>query len=138
MVEWAVAVLLILGASFLLLAAVGIARMPDLFSRMQTAAKAATLGAGCIVLAAALHFGDSGVTVRVLLVTAFLFLTAPIAAHVIARAAYFVGVPLWEGAIVDELRGRYNQATHELGRSPQVEEGQETHDGVRESAAPSA
>lgn len=138
MVEWAVAVLLILGASFLLLAAVGIARMPDLFSRMQTAAKAATLGAGCIVLAAALHFGDSGVTVRVLLVTAFLFLTAPIAAHVIARAAYFVGVPLWEGAIVDELRGRYNQATHELGRSPQAEEGQETHDGARESAAPSA
>jgi len=117
MVEWAAAILLILGASFLLLAAVGIARMPDLFSRMQTAAKAATLGAGCIVLAAALHFGSAGVTVRVLLITAFLFLTAPIAAHVIARAAYFVGVPLWEGTIVDELRGRYDQATHELRRS---------------------
>jgi multicomponent Na+:H+ antiporter subunit G len=40
------------------------------------------------------------------LVIAFLFLTAPVGAHVIARAAYAVGVPLWEGTITDELRDR--------------------------------
>jgi multicomponent Na+:H+ antiporter subunit G len=87
----------------MLVAAVGVFRMPDLFSRMQAAAKAATLGAACILLGVALHFGEMGVTSRALLVICFLFLTAPVAAHRLARAAYFTGVPLWRGTIRDEL-----------------------------------
>jgi multicomponent Na+:H+ antiporter subunit G len=78
--------------------------MPDMFMRMQAATKAATLGVGCMLLAVAVHFGDLGVTTRAVLVTAFVFLTAPVAAHVIARAAYSVGVPLWTGTLCDELR----------------------------------
>ena len=109
--------LLCIGAIFLLVAGVGIIRMPDLYSRIQASTKAATLGVGCIVLAMAFHFIDLGVTVRSLLVIAFLFTTTPVAAHVIGRAAYFVGVPLWEMTIVDELRGRYDVETHAL-RSP--------------------
>ena len=46
----------------------------------------------------------------------FVFLTAPVAAHMIARASYFVGVPLWEGTIIDELRGHYDRRTHRLAR----------------------
>jgi multicomponent Na+:H+ antiporter subunit G len=106
--------LLFVGSAFLLLAAVGVVRMPDLFSRMQAATKAATLGAACMLSAVAFHFDDFGVTIRALLVVAFVFLTAPVAAHMIARAAYFIGVPLWEGAVVDELRGRYDPQTHKL------------------------
>jgi multicomponent Na+:H+ antiporter subunit G len=106
--------LLFVGASFLLLAAIGVIRMPDLYSRIQAATKAATLGVGCIILALAFHFGSLEITVRALLVIAFLFLTSPVAAHVIGRAAYFVGVPLWERTIVDELRGRYDVDTHRL------------------------
>lgn len=106
--------LLITGAVFLLLAGVGIIRMPDLYSRIQASTKAATLGVGCVVLAMAFHFSDLGVTVRSLLVIAFLFTTAPVAAHVIGRAAYFVGVPLWEMTIIDELQGRYDVETHAL------------------------
>lgn len=83
--------------------------MPDLFMRMQAATKAATLGVGCMLSAVAIHFNDVGITTRCLLVTAFVFLTAPVAAHVIARAAYSVGVPLWEGTICDELRGHQEQ-----------------------------
>lgn len=114
MSEVAIALLLLIGSAFLLLAAIGIIRMPDLYSRIQAAAKAATLGAGCIVIALAIHFSDFGITVRAFLIVAFLFLTAPVAGHVIGRAAYFIGVPLWEKTIIDELRGHYNVETHEL------------------------
>jgi len=104
------AALLLVGALAMLLAGVGVVRMPDLFMRMQAATKAATLGTGCMLLAVAVHFDDMGVTTRALLVTAFVFLTAPVAAHVIARAAYSVGVPLWEGTLCDELRDQKQRA----------------------------
>jgi multicomponent Na+:H+ antiporter subunit G len=121
MVEWIRNILLLVGASFLLLASIGIIRMPDLFQRIQAATKASTLGVGCIILALAVHFNDFGITVRALLVIAFFFLTAPVAAHVIGRAAYFVGVPLWEKTIVDELRGHYHSSTHTLESPPKDE-----------------
>jgi multicomponent Na+:H+ antiporter subunit G len=96
MIEVVCAALLIIGALFLLLAAIGITRMPDLLMRMQTATKASTLGVGCMLLAVAVYFHDFGVAMRALLVIVFFFITAPVAAHMIGRAAYFVGVPLWE------------------------------------------
>jgi multicomponent Na+:H+ antiporter subunit G len=85
--------------------------MPDFFSRMQAAAKAATLGASCILLGLAVHFGELEVTSRALLVICFLFLTAPVAAHRLARAAYFTGVALWRGTARDELAERRRDAT---------------------------
>lgn len=108
------AALMIIGAAFALLAGVGVVRMPDLFTRMQAATKASTLGMSCMVLAVAVHFGELGITTRALATMSFVFLTAPVAAHMIARAAYFVGVPLWEGTMIDELRGHYDRRTHRL------------------------
>jgi multicomponent Na+:H+ antiporter subunit G len=110
--------LLLVGASFLLLASVGVVRMPDLFTRMSAATKASTLGIACMLLALAIHFPDIGVITRALAAIAFFLLTAPVAAHQIGRAAYFVGVPLWKGTICDELRGLYDPLTHELGHRP--------------------
>lgn len=111
-------ILMIIGAIFLLLAAVGVLRMPDLFTRMQPATKGTTLGIACTLLALALHFGDSGVTTRALAAIAFFYLTAPVTAHLIGRASYFVGVPLWNGTVMDELRGHYNPLTHDLDAAP--------------------
>jgi CPA2 family monovalent cation:H+ antiporter-2 len=108
--------LMIIGAAFMLLAGAGVVRMPDLFMRMQAATKATTLGMSCIALAVAVHFGELGVTTRALAAIFFVCLTAPVAAHMIARASYFVGVPLWEGTIIDELRGHYDRRTHRLAR----------------------
>ncbi|MCC7423676.1 MAG: monovalent cation/H(+) antiporter subunit G [Planctomycetaceae bacterium] len=102
--EQASAVLLVLGAFFMLLAGVGVARLPDLFMRLQAATKASTLGVGCMLMAVAIHFQDLAVTTRAVLVIAFFCLTAPVGAHLIARAAYAAGVPLWEGTITDEMR----------------------------------
>jgi multicomponent Na+:H+ antiporter subunit G len=111
-------VLLMIGATFLLAAAIGVLRMPDLFTRMQTATKAATLGISCILIAVALYMDDLGVAIRAFFTVVFFFLTAPVAAHMIGRAAYFIGVPLWKGTMVDELRGRYDRRTHTLTSGP--------------------
>ena len=104
------AVLLVVGSLFMLLAALGILRLPDLFMRLQAATKASTLGVGCMLLSAALHFHDLAITTRAVLIIAFFCLTAPVGAHMIARAAYAIGVPLWLGTITDELRGRQGTA----------------------------
>jgi multicomponent Na+:H+ antiporter subunit G len=116
--EFAYLALLLIGAVFLLTASIGVFRMPDLFTRMQTATKAATLGISCVFLAVALYMNDFAVTIRALLTIAFFFLTAPVAAHMIGRAAYFIGVPLWQGTIVDELSGHYDRRTHTLTGAP--------------------
>ena len=112
------AALLIIGSLFLLLAAIGVLRMPDLLMRIQVATKASTLGVGCMLLAVAVYFHDFAITMRAVLVIAFFLLTAPVAAHMIGRAAYFVGVPLWEETIVDELQGQYDRHTHRLESTP--------------------
>jgi len=112
-----VAALLLIGASFLLLAGVGMLRMPDVFSRMQAATKASTLGVACILVAVALHFNDLGIAMRALATSVFFLLTAPVSAHLMGRASYFLGVPLWEGTVRDELRGRCDLRTHRLDSS---------------------
>lgn len=113
--------LLLAGAGFSLIAGLGVYRMPDLFTRMQAAAKTGTLGVGCTILAVAVHFGEIGVTVRAALIILFLFLTAPIAAHLIARAGYISGIQLWEGTVVDEMKGQYDIKTHKLASGGQSE-----------------
>lgn len=97
-------ILLLLGAAFMLIASVGVVRLPDLLMRMHATTKAGTLGAGLILLAVAFAFTDTAVSARVLTIVVFILLTAPVAAHIIGRAAYYVGVDLWKGTIIDELK----------------------------------
>ena len=94
---------IVVGSIASLLAAVGIVRMPDLYTRMQSATKAGTLGVACMVVAVAVHFGTASIAVEAVLVVVFLFATAPIASHLIARAAYGSGVPLWRQTTRNEL-----------------------------------
>jgi multicomponent Na+:H+ antiporter subunit G len=110
--------LMLIGASFLLMAAIGILRMPDLFTRMQPATKAATLGIACMLLGVAVYFGRVGTTSRAVAAIAFFFLTAPVTAHLVGRASYFVGVPLWKGTVLDELRDKYDPRTHRCESRP--------------------
>ena len=99
-------VLLGIGGIFCLLATVGMLRMPDVYTRMQAASKAVTLGATSIVLAAAVHSGEANVVARCLLICVFLFVTIPVASHLIARAAYRAREPLAPETGVDELGQR--------------------------------
>ncbi len=96
-------VLAVLGTLLMLIAGIGLVRMPDLPTRMHASSKAGTLGAALILAAVAARFADFGVAVRVGLVVLFLVLTAPVASHLIARAGYRSGVPLADETVIDEL-----------------------------------
>ena len=117
MTEWIVAGLLLLGAGLMLVAALGLVRMPDLLCRMHATTKAGALGGGLMVAAVAVYFDDPGVITRAVAIVIFIILTAPVAAHIVGRAAYFVGVELWSNTIIDELKGRYDDETHTLRSS---------------------
>lgn len=120
MIHALVMLLLATGTTFTLIAAIGLLRMPDVYMRLQVSTKGATLGVGSLLLAVPVFFTDFEVAVRAMLIVLFVFLTTPISGHMIARAAYIVGVPLWEGSVVDELKGRYDPETHELA-SPEAD-----------------
>ena len=109
-----VGILATFGTVFVLLAAVGLIRMPDTYLRISVTTKAATLGIGLILIAAAVYFNDLSITSRVLAIILFIVLTAPIAAHLIGRASYFIGIKLWDKSIMDDLKGKYKKRTHEL------------------------
>jgi len=104
MIDAMTSALLLVGALFALLAAIGLLRMPDAFTRMQASTKASTLGVGCLLAATALQLGDVASITRAVAIGAFLMLTLPVASHVIARAAYLSDAPLWEGTVVDQWR----------------------------------
>lgn len=91
------ALLLVAGSIFMLLATIGVVRMPDLFMRMQAATKAAALGGSLMFLAALVYFWIPEVSTRAVATIVFVYLTLPIAAHLIARAAYLTGTQIWQG-----------------------------------------
>jgi multicomponent Na+:H+ antiporter subunit G len=97
------ALLVVAGSVFCLLAAVGMIRLPDTLIRMHAATKAGTLGAGLILSGVAVCFADIGSVLKALLTLVFLFLTAPVGAHLMGRAAYRSGVELSHRTWVDQL-----------------------------------
>jgi multicomponent Na+:H+ antiporter subunit G len=113
--EWLTVVLIGIGVFFKIISVIGLIRMPDLYLRMHGAAKSTTLGITFILIGMAVHFGTPEAITRAVLVILFFFLTAPVAVHVLARAAYFRGVPSSEETLFDQLADRYNHRSHELG-----------------------
>lgn len=93
-----------LGAIFILIASLGLYRMPDFYTRLSVTVKAATLGVGCILGAVAVHFSDFSITTKVFAVIFFLFITSPVAAFLIARTAYVSNVKMWDKSVRDELK----------------------------------
>lgn len=84
--------LLLVGAAFSAIAALGLLRFPDVYTRLHAASKAGTLGAGLILIAVGIESGDWSVAVRCVLGLVFLIVTTPVAAHLLARAALKSGV----------------------------------------------
>ena len=88
LVDWLTAALLLLGAGFALIGSIGLARLPDIYTRLHGPTKATTLGIGGILLGSILYFSvRQGLSLHEVLVSVFLFMTAPVSAHLIARAA---------------------------------------------------
>ncbi|MEK5444274.1 monovalent cation/H(+) antiporter subunit G [Fredinandcohnia sp. FSL W7-1320] len=102
-----IAVLSILvGTVFSFLSAVGLIRLPDLYSRAHAASKSSTMGVLFTLVGTFLFFIMEGTfSIRLFLGIFFVFLTAPVAAHVIVRSAYRSKVPLAEQSVQDDLKG---------------------------------
>lgn len=107
------AVLMLGGTAFMFVAAIGLLRLPDLYTRMHAVTKAGTLGIGLLLVSAAVAFGDVSVASRALAVVIFVLLTAPVSAHMIGRAGYLGNVTLWEGTWFDDWQADYEDLRRE-------------------------
>jgi len=98
--------LVLIGTFFYFLSALGLIRMPDVYNRMQTSTKSATLGSLGVIIGTGLWAVGKGYSpawiVQTMAVAVFLLLTNPISAHALIRAAYKRGIPLWHGSVVDK------------------------------------
>lgn len=101
--NWLVAILMILGAFFAFVAALGVIRFPDFYTRMHAATKAGAFGAALLLLSAALHFGSIRASLMALFIIIFFYLTTPVAAQTLAQAAYRCGVARWSKIGRDDL-----------------------------------
>jgi len=101
--DWIAAVLLVLGAVFMLIAGIGLLRLPDLYLRMHAATKAPSLGVFLMVMGVIVYFQDFWLSVKALLIILFIFVTTPIGAHMLSRVAHLMNVDQSEKTQVDEF-----------------------------------
>lgn len=90
---------------FDLIGCIGLIRLPDVYNRLQASTKTVTLGTCIILIGVAVMSGGSSyisIKIKAILCLALILITAPTAAHALARGAYSFGVKLWEGSVVDK------------------------------------
>lgn len=95
MIETIAIALMIIGTAFTIVSSIGLVRLPDFYTRMHGPTKAATLGVGCVLLAAVVYFtfGQGQFSIRELLAIIFIFMTSPVGSHMITKAALKKNVP---------------------------------------------
>jgi multicomponent Na+:H+ antiporter subunit G len=114
MKEVAVIALVVLGIGFSLSGAVGMLRMPDVYTRIQCSSKTVTMGTLPMLVALVVAKGPlTNYGGRALLVGVLLLVINPVASHALARAAYKTGVPMWDGSVVDQPRQRRDRTQPE-------------------------
>jgi multicomponent K+:H+ antiporter subunit G len=92
MLEILISLLVLIGAFFTLVGSIGLAKLPDFFTRLHAPTKATTLGVGSILIASTIYFSikTGELSLHEILITLFLFITAPISAHLMAKSAIHV------------------------------------------------
>lgn len=112
LVEWMVALLLFIGAFFIVISGIGLVRLPDLFMRLHAPTKASTLGMGCLLLASMLFAAQHGrFGLAELLITLLAFITAPVSANLLAQAAIHLNLRSRSGKIPERLNRRLPSQT---------------------------
>ncbi|HCN58165.1 MAG TPA: Na+/H+ antiporter subunit G [Exiguobacterium sp.] len=120
--DFFVAAFALIGAFFSLVTALGLIRLPDLYTRAHAASKSATLGVMSILISVIIYFiaEDGFFSSRVVLGILFVLITAPIGGHLIARAAYYSDVPLWKGSVQDDLAKNPEHVTPKKRPAPKL------------------
>lgn len=104
-IEWIAVILILFGSIVSVISAFGLIRLPDVYTRSHAATKSATLSVLCCLFGAFIYFWakDGFISIRLILGIVFVFITAPVAGHLVCRAAYRSRVPLAKGSGEDEL-----------------------------------
>jgi multicomponent Na+:H+ antiporter subunit G len=97
------------GILFVFVGMVGLLRLPDVYNRLHATTKIATLGTFGVMLAIAIKAGFSTMGLKAITVGIFLLLTAPVVAHMVARAAHRSGTKMWTGSVTDEYEEDYKR-----------------------------
>lgn len=109
--EVIIAIISFFGALFVLIAAIGMVRMPDTYLRISVATMASTLGVGLLLIGAILFFEDSLITIRAIAIMVFIVMTTPVSEHLIARSTYLMKIKLWKKSVMDDLEGKFDADT---------------------------
>lgn len=119
-----IGIVVLLGSLLSLVTTIGLIRLPDVYTRSHAASKSATLGVLLILVGALLYFwfADNYFSARLVLGIVFVFITAPVAGHLISRAAYYTDVPLWGKTVQDDLKTKERPKTKK-----EVENRQKVH-----------
>ena len=119
-IEIIIALGIVVGTSLALIGSIGLVRLGDLYSRLHGPTKATTLGLGSLLIASTLHFSRGGsLSFHEVLVTLFLFLTAPASAHMVAKAALHLRVR----SVTRPPRPEDQDAFPETAEEPGMEQG---------------
>lgn len=97
-------VFILSGVFFILVATIGLLRLPDFYIRMSAITKGSTLGLGLILFGLGIYFNQPSMLLKVLAVITFTLITAPVAAHVIGRTAVQNKIPFWEHTNLKEFK----------------------------------
>ncbi|MGL3066584.1 monovalent cation/H(+) antiporter subunit G [Planococcus sp. SE5179] len=104
------------GVIFSLVTALGLIRLPDVYTRTHAASKSSTLGVLCVLMAAFIHFWliEGIFNTQMIIAIAFLFITAPVGGHLIGRAAYMSGIKVAEETVRDDMEGALKEQKKKL------------------------
>ncbi|WP_238323772.1 monovalent cation/H(+) antiporter subunit G [Planococcus donghaensis] len=112
------------GVIFSLVTALGLIRLPDVYTRTHAASKSSTLGVLCVLLAAFIHFWliEGIFNTQLIIAIAFLFITAPVGGHLIGRAAYMSGISVADETVRDDMEVAIKNQKNELLNNKTPEE----------------
>lgn len=128
LVDFLGTIFVLIGTLFMLISAVGVIKMPDLYLRMSASTKTSTLGVACMLMGAVFFFlgeEEIGVITRTIAIIFFILLTAPVAAHLLGRAGYYNGVPLWDKTKYDDLEDKFDPKTQTVDSTIESSSGEQ-------------
>jgi len=102
-------ILIMVGILFNIFGCIGLVRFPDVYNRLQASTKCVTLGTILLLIGVAVIAGLGPTSAKAIICAVFILITAPTAAHAIAKGAYISGVKLWEKSIVDKYAEEKNK-----------------------------
>ena len=130
MLDYLISFLILTGAIFTFIGSLGLVRLKDFYTRLHGPTKATTLGVGCLLIASSIYFSiyTAGLSLHEVLITIFLFITAPVSAHMLAKAALHVGLrslaEIPEEKLTEKKKGGAavkQAAMQEAGKPPSTE-----------------